>query len=131
MYHNADHTKEHMGLTTRKNSPNGRILKSDVTVAKNYLPEKKIKELELAVSAFFEYIENLIRRRNTFSMEQFSESVAKFLSFMDYQILPDKGRISAVQAKAKAEQEYDIFNLTQPIDSDFDKQIKGVLEQGE
>lgn len=131
VYHNADHAKEHMGLTTWKNSPNGRILKSDVTVVKNYLPEKKIKELELAVSAFFEYIENLIRRRNTFNMEQFSESVAKFLSFMDYQILPDKGRISAVQAKAKAEQEYDIFNLTQPIDSDFDKQIRGVLEQGE
>lgn len=131
VYHNADHAKEHMGLTTWKNSPNRRILKSDVTVAKNYLPEKKIKELELAVSAFFEYIENLIRRRNTFNMEQFSESVAKFLSFMDYQILPDKGRISAVQAKAKAEQEYDIFNLTQPIDSDFDKQIRGVLEQGE
>ena len=131
VYHNADHAKEHMGLTTWKNSPNGRILKSDVAVAKNYLPEKKIKELELAVSAFFEYIENLIRRRNTFNMEQFSESVAKFLSFMDYQILPDKGRISAVQAKAKAEQEYDIFNLTQPIDSDFDKQIRGVLEQGE
>ena len=131
VYHNADHTKEHMGLTTWKNSPNERILKSDVTVAKNYMPEKKIKELELAVSAFFEYIENLIRRRNTFNMEQFSESVAKFLSFMDYQILPDKGRISAAQAKAKAEQEYDIFNLTQPIDSDFDKQIRGVLEQGE
>ena len=131
VYHNADHAKEHMGLTTWKNSPNGRILKSDVTVAKNYLPEKKIKELELAVSAFFEYIENLIRRRNTFNMEQFSESVTKFLAFMDYQILPDKGRISAVQAKDKAEQEYDIFNLTQPIDSDFDKQIRGVLEQGE
>ena len=131
VYHNADHTKEHMGLTTWKNSPNGRILKSDVAIAKNYLPEKKIKELELAVSAFFEYIENLIRRRNTFNMEQFSESVTKFLSFMDYQILPDKGRISAVQAKDKAEQEYDIFNLTQPIDSDFDKQIRGVLEQGE
>ena len=131
VYHNADHTKEHMGLTTWKNSPKGRILKSDVAVAKNYLPEKKIKELELAVSAFFDYIENLIRRRNTFNMEQFSESVAKFLSFMDYQILPDKGRISAAQAKAKAEQEYDIFNRTQPIDSDFDKQIRGVLEQGE
>ena len=129
VYHNADHAKEHMGLTTWKNSPNGRILKSDVTVAKNYLPEKKIKELELAVSAFFEYIENLIRRRNTFNMEQFSESVTKFLSFMDYQILPDKGRISAAQAKAKAEQEYDIFNLTQPIDSDFDKQIKGMLDK--
>lgn len=131
VYYNADHTKEHMGLTTWKNSPNGRILKSDVAVAKNYLSEKKIKELELAVSAFFEYIENLIRRRNTFNMEQFSESVTKFLAFMDYQILPDKGRISAVQAKAKVEQEYDIFNRTQPIDSDFDKQIRGGLEQGE
>lgn len=131
VYHNADHTKEHMGLTTWKNSPNGRILKSDVIVAKNYLQEKEIKDLELAVSAFFDYIENIIRRRNTFNMEQFAGSVTKFLSFMDYQILPDKGRISAVQAKAKAEQEYDIFNLTQPIDSDFDKQIRGVLEQGE
>jgi hypothetical protein len=94
--HNADHNKEHMGLTTWKNSPNGRILKSDVTIAKNYLQEKEIKELELAVSVFFDYIENLIRHRNTFNMEQFSGSVNKFLSFMDYQILPDKGRISAV-----------------------------------
>jgi hypothetical protein len=71
VYHNADHTKDHMGLTTWKNSPNGRILKSDVIVAKNYLQENEIKELELAVSAFFDYIENLIRRRNTFNMEQF------------------------------------------------------------
>ena len=128
VYHNADHTKEHMGLTTWKNSPNGRILKSDAIVVKNYLQEKEIKELELAVSAFFDYIENIIRRRNTFNMEQFAGSVTKFLSFMDYQILPDKGRISAAQAKAKAEQEYDIFNRTQLIDSDFDKQIRGILE---
>ena len=128
VYHNADHTKEHMGLTTWKNSPNGRILKFDAIVAKNYLQEKEIKELELAVSAFFDYIENIIRRRNTFNMEQFAGSVTKFLSFMDYQILPDKGRISAAQAKAKAEQEYDIFNRTQLIDSDFDKQIRGLME---
>ena len=128
VYHNADHTKEHMGLTTWKNSPNGRILKSDVIVAKNYLQEKEIKDLELAVSAFFDYIENIIRRRNTFNMEQFAGSVTKFLSFMDYQILPDKGRISAAQAKAKAEQEYNIFNRTQLIDSDYDKQIRGLME---
>ena len=128
VYHNADHSKEHMGLTTWKNSPNGRILKSDVIVAKNYLQEKEIKELELAVSAFFDYIENIIRRRNTFNMEQFAGSVTKFLSFMDYQILPDKGRISAAQAKTKAEQEYDIFNRTQLIDSDFDKEIRGLME---
>lgn len=94
-----------MGLTTWKNSPKGRILKSDVIVAKNYLQEKEIKELELAVSAFFDYIENIIRRRNTFNIEQFAGSVTNFLSFMDYQILPDKGRISAAQAKAKAKAE--------------------------
>lgn len=131
IYHNADHTKEHMGLTTWKNSPDGRILKSDVTIAKNYLQEKDIKRLERTVSAYFDYIENLIERQNTFNMEQFAESVNKFLTFMDYQILPDKGRISAVQAKTKAEQEYDIFNRTQIIDSDFDKQVRGLLEQGE
>ena len=101
VYHNADHTKEHMGLTTWKNSPNGRILKSDVTVAKNYLQEKEIKELELAVSAFFDYVENLIRRRNTFNMEQFSGSVNKFLSFMDYQILPDKGAFLLLRQKPR------------------------------
>ncbi len=131
IYHNADYTKEHMGLTTWKNSPDGRILKSDVTIAKNYLQEKDIKKLERTVSAYFDYIENLIERQNTFNMEQFAESVNKFLAFMDYQILPDKGRISAAQAKTKAEQEYDIFNRTQIIDSDFDKQVRGLLEQGE
>ncbi len=131
IYYNADHTKEHMGLMTWKNSPDGRILKSDVTLAKNYLQEKDIKKLERTVSAYFDYIENLIERQNTFSMEQFAESVNKFLMFMDYQILPDKGRISAAQAKTKAEQEYDIFNRTQIIDSDFDKQVRGLLEQGE
>lgn len=131
IYHNADHTKEHMGLMTWKNSPDGRILKSDVTIAKNYLQEKDIKKLERTVSAYFDYIENLIERQNTFNMEQFAESVNKFLMFMDYQILPDKGRISAAQAKTKAEQEYDIFNRTQIIDSDFDKQVRGLLEQGE
>ncbi len=131
IYHNADHTKEHMWLMTWKNSPDGRILKSDVTIAKNYLQEKNIKKLERTVSAYFDYIENLIERQNTFNMEQFAESVNKFLMFMDYQILPDKGRISAAQAKTKAEQEYDIFNRTQIIDSDFDKQVRGLLEQGE
>ncbi len=128
IYHNADHTKEHMGLMTWKNSPDGRILKSDVTIAKNYLQEKDIKKLERAVSAYFDYIENLIERQNTFNMEQFAESVNKFLMFMDYQILPDKGRISAAQAKAKAEQEYDIFNRTQLIDSDFDRHVRHLLE---
>ena len=123
----ADHTKEHMGLTTWKNSPNGRILKSDVSVAKNYLDEKQIRQLERTVTSYFDYIENLIERQNTFTMEQFAASVDKFLTFNDYQILPDKGRVSAAQAKEKAENEYDIFNRTQPIDSDFDKELRELL----
>ena len=128
IYQNADHTKEHMGLTTWKNSPDGRILKSDVTVAKNYLHEKEIRQLERAVIGYFDYIEDLIERENTFNMKQFSDSVNEFLTFRRYQILPDKGSISSAQAKAKAEQEYEIFNRTQIIDSDFDKQIRNLIE---
>ena len=127
IYTKADHSKDHMGLTTWKNAPDGRVLKSDVTVAKNYLQEKEIRQLERAVSSYFDYIENQIERQNAFNMEQFAASVDKFLTFNDYKILPDKGRISAAQAKEKAESEYDIFNKTQRIDSDFDKQIRGML----
>lgn len=129
IYSKADHTKEHMGLTTWKNAPDGRILKSDVSIAKNYLDEREIRQLERAVTGYFDYIEDLIERENTFSMSQFSASVNEFLAFRRYQILPDKGRISAAHAKAKAEQEYDIFNRTQLIDSDFDKQVRKMLEQ--
>ena len=129
IYSKADHTKEHMGLTTWKNAPDGRILKSDVSIAKNYLDEREIRQLERAVTGYFDYIEDLIERENTFSMSQFSASVNEFLAFRRYQILPDKGHISAAHAKAKAEQEYDIFNRTQLIDSDFDKQVRKMLEQ--
>ena len=124
VYSNADHTKDNMGLQTWKNAPDGRILKSDVTIAKNYLPEKQIHQLERAVSSYFDYIENQIERQNAFTMEQFAKSVDKFLTFNDYKILPGKGTVSAAQAKAKAESEYDIFNKTQRIDSDFDKQLR-------
>ena len=127
VYTKADHTKENMGLTTWKNAPDGRILKSDVSIAKNYLQEKEIRQLERAVTGFFDYIEDLIERENTFNMEQFSASVNEFLEFRRYRILPDKGNISAAEAKQKAENEYDIFNKTQRIDSDFDKEIRGVL----
>lgn len=127
IYSKADHTKDHMGLTTWKNAPDGRVLKSDVSIAKNYLQEKEIRQLERAVTGFFDYIEDLIERENTFNMAQFSASVNEFLTFRRYQILPDKGKISAVQAKKKAEEEYDIFNKTQRIDSDFDKEIRGLL----
>lgn len=128
IYSKADHTKDHMGLTTWKNAPDGRVLKSDVSIAKNYLQEKEIRQLERAVTGFFDYIEDLIERENTFNMSQFSASINEFLTFRKYQILPDKGKISAAQAKKKAEEEYDIFNKTQRIDSDFDKEIRGLLD---
>ncbi len=128
IYTKADHTKDNMGLTTWKYAPDGRILKSDVSIAKNYLQENEIRQLERAVSSYFDYIENQIERHNAFTMEQFAASVDKFLTFNDYKILPDKGKISAAQAKKKAEEEYDIFNKTQRIDSDFDKEIRGLLD---
>ena len=130
VFANADHTKENMGLITWKHAPDGRILKSDVGIAKNYLQEKEIRQLERAVTGFFDYIEDLIERENTFNMAQFSASVNEFLTFRRYQILPDKGKISAAQAKKKAEEEYDIFNKTQRIDSDFDKEVRGLLDKG-
>ena len=128
VYSSADREKENMGLTTWKNSPDGRILKSDVTVAKNYLDEKQIRQLERTVSGYFDYIEDLIERENTFTMEEFAESVNEFLSFRRYKTLTDNGRISAKQAKVKAEAEYDAFNKTQKINSDFDKEVKKMLE---
>ncbi len=124
IYLKADRKKEHMGLSTWNSAPKGRILKSDTTIAKNYLPEKEIKKLERTVNGYFDYIENLIERRNTFTMEQLAESVNKFLSFNEYKVLEGKGKISKKQAEQKAEMEYDTFNKTQKIVSDFDKQIK-------
>lgn len=124
VYTKADHTKEHMGLTTWKNAPEGRVLKSDVSVAKNYLSEKQIRQLERAVSGYFDYIEDLIERENTFTMEQFAASINEFLSFRRYDILPDKGKVTNRRAKEKAEAEYALFNPTQRIVSDFDKAVK-------
>ncbi|MBE6081869.1 MAG: cell filamentation protein Fic [Tissierellaceae bacterium] len=126
----ADRNKENMGLTTWKNAPDGRILKSDVTVAKNYLEEKQIKQLERAISGYFDYIEDLIERENTFTMEEFSESINEFLSFRKYKILKDKGSISKKQADAKAEEEYIHFNKTQKIISDFDREVKKLMAKG-
>lgn len=131
IYTKADHTKEHMGLTTWKNSPDGRVLKSDVSIAKNYLQEKEIRQLERTVAGYFDYIEDLIERENTFNMEQFAASINEFLTFRRYQILPDKGKISAAQAKKKAEKEYALFDPTQQIDSDFDKEVRKMLKDGE
>ena len=129
VYNQADHTKENMGLTTWKNAPDGRILKSDTPIAKNYLDEKQIRQLERAVTGYFDYIEDLIERENVFTMEEFSKSVNEFLAFRRYDILKDNGRISHKQAVEKAYQEYDIFNKTQPIESDFDKVVKGLTKK--
>lgn len=127
IYDRADRNKEHMGLTTWKNAPDGRILKSDVTIAKNYLTEQQIRQLERTVTGYFDYIEDLIERENTFTMEEFAASINEFLTFRRYDILPDKGKISRQQAVLKAEAEYDEFNKTQNITSDFDKLVRKML----
>lgn len=124
IYKNADAKKENMGLTTWKNAPEGRIIKTDTTIAKNYLQEKEIKQLERTVTGYFDYIENLIERENTFTMEGLANSVDKFLNFNEFKILDGKGTKSHKQAISKAGKEYDQFNKTQKIISDFDKQIK-------
>lgn len=127
VYDNADHTRENMGLTTWKNAPDGRILKSDTVVAKNYLDERQIRRLERTVSGYFDYIEDLIERENTFTMEEFARSINEFLSFRRYQILPDKGRVSHKMAVEKASQEYDVFNRTQRFTSDFDREVEKLI----
>ncbi len=131
VFNSADHEKEHMGLTTWKNAPDGRILKSDVSVAKNYLDEKQIRQLERTVTGYFDYIEDLIERENVFTMEEFEKSVNAFLEFRQYKILQDNGRITRQQALDKAHKEYDIFNKTQPIESDFDKAINDMIKRAD
>ena len=116
-----------MGLTTWKHSPEGRILKSDVTIAKNYLDEKQIRKLERTVSGFFDYVEDLIEEERTFTMAQFAEAINAFLSFRQYKILQGKGTVSKLDAERKANQEYEIFNKTQKITSDFDKEVKKIM----
>lgn len=125
----ADHTKPHMNLTSWKNSPDGRILKSDVSVALNYLQEEEIKELESLVSSYFDYIERMIKKRQEMKMKDLAKSIEKFLEFNEYEVLEGQGNISAKQAKIKAEKEYDEFNKTQKINSDFEKHIQKISQQ--
>lgn len=131
IYTRANKEEENMGLRTWKNAPEGRILKSDVTVAKNYLPETEIRRLERAVTGYFDYIEDLIERENAFSMKEFAESINEFLAFRKYQILTDKGSIGKQQADEKAHKEYDEFNKHQKIISDFDKEVKRLIKKGD
>ena len=124
IHSHADATKDHMGLTTWESGPEGRIYKKDVIVAKNYLSIEEIEQLERTVSSFFDYIERIIERRETFTMKAFIESVDKFLDFNEYQILTNKGLISMTQAQKKAVSEYKVFNAQQKVISDFDKFVK-------
>ena len=124
IHSHADATKDHMGLTTWESGPEGRIYKKDVIVAKNYLSVEKIEQLERTVSSFFDYIERIIERHETFTMKAFIESVDKFLDFNEYQILTNKGLISMTQAQKKAVREYKAFNAQQKVISDFDKFVK-------
>ena len=124
IHSHADATKDHMGLTTWESGSEGRIYKKDVIVAKNYLSVEEIEQLERMVSSFFDYIERIIERRETFTMKAFIESVDKFLDFNEYQILTNKGLISMTQAQKKAVSEYKTFNTQQKVISDFDKFVK-------
>ena len=126
IYKSADSKKENMGLTTWKNAPDGRVLKQDVIIAKNYLEQKEIQQLERTVTSYFDYIEGLIEREHTFTMVQLASSVNKFLSFNDYKVLEGKGKMKKITADKKAIKEYDTFNKTQKIISDFDKVVKGL-----
>jgi len=125
----ADASQPLMGMSTYKNAPDGRVLKSDSLVAKNYLSEAEIMKLERAISAFFDYIEGIIERRNTFTMESFAESVNKFLAFNEYRILEGYGTVSRKQAELKAVAEYEKFNKQQHIESDFDREVKRLLQK--
>ena len=127
IYENADTKKPNMGLTSWKNSPDGRVLKSDTSIAKNYLQEDEIKKLERTIGAYFDYIEMIIENRQELSMNDVSESVNKFLEFNEFKILEGKGKVSHLQAKEKALKEYEKFNKTQKIESDFDKEMKKIF----
>lgn len=131
VYTCADANKPNMGLTTYKNAPGGRVLQSDVTIAKNYLDEKQIRKLERNVSSYFDYVEDLIEDEHVFTMEDFAKSIDDFLNFRKYRILQDKGSISKTLANAKAKKEYSVFNKTQKINSDFEKQIAKAAKGGE
>lgn len=123
---NASKDVVNMGLKTWKNAPKGRVLTSDVTVAKNYLKLEEIKKMERTISGFFDYVENIIENKKTFTMEEFVGSVEKFLSFNEYRILSGKGEVTKELADSKAKTEYKEFNKTQLIDSDFENMIRGI-----
>jgi hypothetical protein len=117
-----------MGLKTWKHAPNGKILKSDVTVAKNYLNEEHIKALAQIVSAYLDLAESRAKNRQVMNMKDWDKFLVQFLELADYPILKDTGKISMLEAKLKAEQEYEKYRVIQDreYESDFDKTIKGL-----
>lgn len=122
VYDRADHTKQNMGLTTWKNAPNGKIIKSDVSVAKNYLSKEEIDDLEHIVSAFLDIAENRAKRKIPMTMEDWASRIDKFLLADDRDILENAGKISAEIAKEKAEIEFEMYRVIQDrtFKSDFD-----------
>jgi hypothetical protein len=129
IYKQANSTQSNMGLQTWKNAPDGRILKSDTTVAKNYLSEDEIKKLERTISGYFDYIENIVENRMTMTMKDLAKSVDKFIDFNEYKVLDNKGSVSKAVADQKAKTEYDKYNKHQPIESDFDKEVKRLINK--
>lgn len=131
IYTQADAKKIYMGLKTWENSPKGKILKNDVTIAKNYLNEKHLKELEKLVSAYLDLAENRAERQIVTNMDDWVRLLNQILKISNYPILTDKGRITALEAKIKAEAEYDVFRIRQDEDyiSDFDQEIKRIKDK--
>ena len=132
IYTEADATKLYMGLKTWKAAPDGKILKTDVAVAKNYLSHQHVTELNRIVSAYLDLAENNAQRGIAFNMQQWVKFIDGFLELSNYPILKDKGRVSMLEAKLKAEEEYDKFRVLQDktYESDFDREIKKAIERG-
>lgn len=128
IYASADATQIYMGLTSWKQAPNGKILKSDVTVAKNYLNESHVKELNRIVSAYLDLAENRAERGILMKMADWVTFLNSFLELANYPILQDKGKVSALEAKLKAEGEYEVYRLQQDVEyiSDFDREVKRI-----
>jgi hypothetical protein len=128
IYDSADAEKMHMGLTSWKEAPEGKILKSDVSVAKNYLSEAHIRELNRIVTAYLDLAENRAERQIVMKMEDWVQFLHSFLALSNYPILKDKGKVSALEAKLKAEQEYETYRKRQDREyvSDFDREIKRI-----
>lgn len=127
----ADHTKEHMGLTTWKNAPKGKIVKADVSVAKNYLTQSELKDLNQFVSMYLDYAERQARRHIPMTMEDWAKKLDVFLQFNEEEVLHDKGRVSAEIAKSFAESEFEKYRVIQDrlFESDFDKLLASTEEK--